>query len=188
MTLVLKSVHRSMENTYLVTRIYPLGPDSIDSSNNEFEIGFSCYTEKKIKKIKNSSDSKINQRQVAPWCTRQPLAASHTGASEVTTSVSAELPVELTVQFHITAKSEYLMIWHPNFTCCQSQSLCEPSLLRLWVIKHGYTFLCFDNSKKINLEPTLRGCSNCVGVQGGEFYCNKVCCPHSRYCEMRRKD
>ena len=56
------------------------------------------------------------------------------------------------------------------------------------VVKHGYTFLCFDNSKKINLEPTLRDCSNCVDVQVGEFYCKKVCCPHSRYSEMRRKD
>lgn len=46
MRLVLKSVHRSMENTYLVTRIYPPGPDSIDNSNNEFEIGFSYYSEK----------------------------------------------------------------------------------------------------------------------------------------------
>lgn len=70
MRLVLKSVHRSMENTYLVTRIYPLGPDSIDTSGNEFEIGFSYYTEKK-----NSSDSKINQRKVAPWWTRQPIGS-----------------------------------------------------------------------------------------------------------------
>lgn len=69
MRVVLKSVHASIEHAHLVSRNYPPGPDCIDSSNNVFEIGFSYYTEK------NSSDSKINQRQVAPWWTRQPLGS-----------------------------------------------------------------------------------------------------------------
>lgn len=123
MRLVLESVPRSMENAYLVTRIYPLGPDSIDSSNNEFEIGFSYYTEKKkfLRLKDKSKESGTLVDQTAHW---QP---SHMRASEVTTSVSADLFVELTVEFHIKAKSEYLIIWHPDFTCCQPQSLREPS-------------------------------------------------------------
>lgn len=48
MRIVLQPVRKSMENTYLVSKNYLLGPDCIDSSNNEFETGFSYYTEKKI--------------------------------------------------------------------------------------------------------------------------------------------
>lgn len=64
MRTVLQPVRMSMENTYLVSKNYLLGPDCIDSSNNDFETGFS-------EKKNNSSDSKINQREVAPWWTRQ---------------------------------------------------------------------------------------------------------------------
>lgn len=45
MRTVLQPVRMSMENTYLVSKNYLLGPDCIDSSNNDFETGFS---EKKI--------------------------------------------------------------------------------------------------------------------------------------------
>lgn len=36
-------------------------------------------------------------------------------ASEVTSSVLAELFAELTAEFHIVTKSEHLVTWHPNF-------------------------------------------------------------------------